>query len=402
MKNYITLFVISATLLGLSACGDAQEKGIDNKKSQLREYKQEARELQTKIEDLEKEIAAVDPNFTSTDRNATLVTVSGVENETFEHFVEVRGSVTSRRNVTISAQTPAMVRQVKVEEGTSVKKGELLLLQDAETITRNIEELNTSLELAETRFKRQANLWEKNIGTEFQYLEAKNAKESLERKLASLNSQLNNYYVRAPFNGTIDEIFIKEGEMAQPGMPLLRLVSLTNMYIKADVSESFLGEFKKGDSVVVQFPSLNKSINSVISSVGQVINENNRTFRVEVRLPDDETLLRPNLMAVLKLKDFEQDNALIVPTNLILNDQKGDFVYVAEQAPSGNGFVAKKKHIERGKTYNNMTMVKSGLEGEERLITEGFRDVAEGVSLRISGQVEGVAMKENKALSANQ
>jgi multidrug efflux pump subunit AcrA (membrane-fusion protein) len=191
----------------------------------------------------------------------------------------------------------------------------------------------------------------------------------------------------------VDEVFIKEGEMAQPGVQLLRLVSLRNMYIEADVSESYLGEFETGDTVMVQFPSLNKSMRSVISSVGQVINENNRTFKVEVRLPDDESLLRPNLMAVLRLKDFEKQNALMVPTNLILSDQKGDFVYVAADAPEGDGLIASKQHIERGKTYEDMTLVNAGLSGDEQLVDEGFRDVAQGVKLRISGQTEGLAME---------
>lgn len=401
MKYRFSLLISAAAVFILQACDSEQAGDLEEKKAQLQTYKQEARNLQDKIKDLEEEIASEDPDFLNTGRNATLVTTLEVENETFEHFVEVRGSVTSRRNVTISAQTPAMVQNVPVEEGQEVSKGKLLLRQDAETLVRNIEELKTSLELAETRFRRQSNLWDQNIGTEFQYLEAKNAKESLERKLASLNAQLSNYYVRAPFNGTVDEIFIKEGEMAQPGVPLMRLVSLKNMYIEADVSETYLGEFEKGDSVTVYFPSLDKNMSSVISSVGQVINENNRTFKVEVRLPDDNMLLRPNLMAVVKLQDFIEEDALIVPTNLILNDQKGDFVYVVAPSPEGNGYVAQKQHIQRGKTYKDKTMVKSGLQGDEQLIDQGFREVAEGVNLRFAGQDESVAM-DTKSISANQ
>jgi len=395
MRHSSALIIFTTVLLGLSACGDDQQGGgIEDKKTQLKAYKQEARELQDKIESLEQEIASADPNFVSTDRNATLVTTAPVEQGTFQHFVEVRGSVTSRRNVTISAQSPAMVQQVSTEEGQKVRKGQLLVRQNAETILRNIDEVKTSQELAETRFRRQANLWEQNIGTEFQYLEAKNAKESMERSLASLQAQLSNYLIRAPFSGTVDEVFIKEGEMAQPGVQLLRLVSLRNMYIEADVSESYLGEFDTGDSVMVHFPSLNKNVRSVISSVGQVINENNRTFKVEVKLPDDELLFRPNLMAVLSLKDFEKQDALMIPTNLILSDQQGDFVYVAAEATEGEGYVASKQHIERGRTYKDMTVVTSGLRGDEQLIDDGFRDVAEGVKLRFAGQSEGLAMEK--------
>lgn len=401
MKNTITILVTIIAVFGLYACGDEQAEGLAGKKDQLQQYKQEIKDLETKVADLEEQIAAEDPDYVNANRNTTLVTTREVVNDTFQHFVEVRGSVTSRSNVTISAQTPAMVQNVAVEEGTKVRKGQLLVRQEAETLLSNIEELKTSLELAETRFRRQSNLWDKNIGTEFQYLEAKNAKESVERKLASLNAQLNNYIIRAPFSGTVDDVFVKEGEMAQPGVPLLRLVSLSNMFIEADVSEAYLGEFEQGDSVIVSFPSLNKSVRSVISSVGQVINENNRTFRVEVSLPDDKVLLRPNLMAVVKLKDFEEEDALVVPTNLIQNDQKGDFVYIAVQSTEQNGYIAQKKHITRGKTYKDMTMVASGLQGDEQLIDEGFREVAQGVSLRFAGQDDRVAM-DNKNISANQ
>jgi RND family efflux transporter MFP subunit len=382
MKNTLSI-VGFAALLVLASCGEQGDE-LSQKKSQLQEYKQEIKDLEAKVAELESEVASMDPDFASTEKNATLVTTIPVTNETFKHFVEVRGSVTSRRNVTVSAEAPAMVTQVVVDEGEEVRKGQVLVRQDAETLMRNIDEIKTSLELAETRFRRQTNLWDQNIGTEFQYLESKNAKESLDRRLASLQSQLNSYIIRAPFNGTIDEVFIKEGEMAQPGVPLLRLVSLSDMYIETDVSEAYLGEFEKGDSVEVSFPSLNKTINTVISAVGKVINENNRTYTVEVKLPGNEDFLRPNLMAVVKLKDFEQDDALIVPTNLILNDKKGDFIYVAVNNPDGEGLIAEKKHIQRGKTYNNMTMVESGLSGNEKVVDEGFRDVAEGVNLRVS------------------
>jgi RND family efflux transporter MFP subunit len=406
-QNYFTMKIIKTIIvtiiatLGLFACAEEQSEGLAGKKDQLQQYKQEIKALEDKVAELESQIAAEDPDFVNANRNTTLVTTRDVINDTFEHFVEVRGSVTSRRNVTISAQTPAMVLNIAVEEGTKVRKGQLLVRQEAETLLRNIEEIKTSLELAETRFRRQSNLWDKNIGTEFQYLEAKNAKESLERKLASLNAQLDNYIIRAPFSGTVDEVFVKEGEMAQPGVPLLRLVSLSNMYIEADVSEAYLGEFEQGDSVIVTFPSLNRNVQSIISSVGQVINENNRTFKVEVRLPDDDLLLRPNLMAVVKLKDFEEEDALIVPTNLIQNDQKGDFVYIAVESAEQKGYVAQKKHIQRGKTYKDMTMVASGLQGDEQLIDEGFREVAQGVSLRFAGQDDRVAM-DSKNISANQ
>ncbi|MEM6844583.1 MAG: efflux RND transporter periplasmic adaptor subunit [Bacteroidota bacterium] len=377
----------------LVAC-ESSDSDLATKKQQLKTYQQELKALEDQIATLENEIAEADPAFAQRTRKTTLVTTMPVMKKTFEHYIEVRGSVTSRRNITISAEAPAMVTSLPVTEGDAVRKGQVLVTQNGETLRRNIQELQTSLELAQTRYNRQKNLWDQNIGTELQYLEAENGVKSLERRIASLQAQLNNYIVRAPFSGTIDEVFVKEGEMAQPGFPMLRLVSLTNMYIESDISESFLGEFNKGDSVLVEFPSLNENIVSSISSVGKVINENNRTFKIEVKLPGDMELLRPNLLAVLRIKDYQKPNALVVPTKLILEDAKGDYLFVAKNADEGDGKVAAKQHIERGQTYKNETVISGGLSGSEVIIDKGFREVNEGV--RISIVNEGTT-----ALSSN-
>ena len=387
--NKIQLSVWSLALLAMSACGGT-DSGLEGKKSELKEYREELKELKSKISSLEEEIAAEDPTALNRDK-ATLVTTEPVPVKTFRHFLEVRGSVTSDRNITISAEAPAMVQRVLAQEGERVKKGQVLVQQDAETSRRGLEELQTSLELATTRFERQKKLWDQKIGTEIQFLEAKNAKETLERRIAASRSQLADYTVRAPFSGTIDKVFIKEGEMAQPGVPFVRLVSLQDMFIEADVSESYLGEFQTGDTVEVTFPSLNKSLTSAISSIGEVIDQNNRTFAIEVKLPGDAKLLRPNLLAVLRIEDFHQPNAVVVPTNLILSDNQGDYVYVATEQEGG--LVATKKRVERGLTYQNETLIASGLDGDEQLINQGFREVAEGMRIKEA---------ETSALSSNQ
>ena len=379
MKNYITYLSLGFFLLAVACGGDQDE--LSEKKSQLQEYREEAKELRAKIASLEEEIAAQDSTFGRRDK-ATLVTTLPVTTKNFEHFLEVRGSVESEQNVTMSAKAPGVVERILVQEGDQVKRGQMLMTQDSETIRRNIEELKTSLDLATTVYERQKNLWDQKIGTEIQFLQAKNNKESLERRIASAQSQRNNYIIRAPFAGSVDNIIIKEGEMAQPGLPLLRLVSLQDMHIEADVSEAYLGKFNVGDSVQVTFPSLNKTITSTISAVGQVIDQNNRTFSIEVKLPPREDMLRPNLLAVVKIKDFEQQEAIVVPTNLILNDNQGDFVYVVQE---NDGVpVATKKPVERGLSYQGETLIESGLTAGDRLVNEGFRSVAEGTQLKVT------------------
>lgn len=387
--NKIKSSIWSAALLALIACGGT-DRDIDGKKAELKEYREELKELKTKISSLEEEIATEDPNALNRDK-ATLVTTEPVPVKTFRHFLEVRGSVTSDRNVSISAETPGMVQRVLVQEGEQVKKGQVLIRQDAEISRRGLEELQTSLELATIRFERQKKLWDQKIGTEIQFLEAKNAKESLDRRIASSRSQLANFTIRAPFSGSIDKVFIKEGEMAQPGGPLIRLVSLQDMFIESDISEAYLGEFQVGDTVEVTFPSLNQSLTSTVNSIGEVIDQNNRTFSIEVKLPSDAKLLRPNLLAVLRIEDFHEPNAVVVPTNLILSDNQGDYVYVAKE--QDGQLTAVKNQIERGMTYDSETMIVSGLTGNEQLINEGFREVAEGMRIKEA---------ETNALSSNQ
>ncbi len=380
----LSKYLLTVIIFGVAACGGEQPEGVEGKKEQLKAYKTQINELQGKITALEQEIAAEDPAFAASNKNATLITTIPVKEETFAHYIQVRGNVASDRNVTVGAEASGEVTRVNARKGDKVRKGQLLIVQNAETAKNGLEELKTSLELAKTKYERQANLWEKKIGTEMQYLESKNNVESLERRISSAQSQLNNYFIYAPFGGTIDEVIIKEGETAQPGVPLLRLVSLEDMYILADVSESYLGQFNRGDSVEVNFPSLNKTIKSTIGSVGQVINPNNRTFEVEVKLPNDENLLRPNLLAVLKIKDFEAPNSVVLPSNLIQSDNRGDYVYTAKK--DGEDLIAEKKRVERGMTYSSKTMIKSGLQPGEVVINEGYREVSEGVAVKLADQ----------------
>lgn len=388
MKKNIFLSLLMLSLFG-AAC--QQQNDLAEKKETLSEKKEKMQELKEEISQLEQEIASLDTSFAKSNRRAALVTTTPVLQKDFEHFVEVRGEVESDKNVTISAETVGRVINIPVEEGAQVQKGQVLVNINADILRNNMEELRTQYELASTVFERQKNLWEQNIGTEVQFLEAKNRKEALERQLSTLQTQLSQSVVRAPFSGTVEEIMVRQGEMASGGAPLVRLVSLQDMYVKANVSEQYIGRFKKGDEVEITFPSLNRTIQSTLVSVGQVINQSNRTFTIEARLPDDNDLLKPNLLAVVKVKDFERNDAIVIPTNLIQRDGKGPYVYVVggnEQTPQ-----AKKKHIETGVTYENQTLVESGLKADDVLVEQGFREVVDGMNLRITENEEGLAVQ---------
>ncbi|WP_224999233.1 efflux RND transporter periplasmic adaptor subunit [Cesiribacter sp. SM1] len=379
--NTPKIFVLLAGLaVFATACNSGDE--ISEKKAALQEKKNELQALKSEIESLENEIAAADPSFGKEVRETQLVTTLPVKQETFEHYVEVSGDVQSEKNITISAESMGTVEQVAVSEGQQVNRGQLLVSVNADVLRNNISEVKTQLELATAVYERQKNLWDQKIGTEVQFLQTKSNKEALENRLSMMQSQLAQAQARAPFAGTIEEVMVRVGEAASPGAPLVRLVSLQDMYIKADVSENLVGAFKKGDKVEIFFPSVNKTYESTIKAVGQVINPNNRTFTLEARLPNDSELLRPNLLAVLKVKDFEEENALVVPTHLIQHDRKGSYVYVVEEKDGVKQ--VSKKHVETGLSYNNETLVTSGLQASDVLVNEGFRQVSEGVAVKIA------------------
>jgi membrane fusion protein, multidrug efflux system len=381
------IILLAGLVFGAAACSSGDE--LSAKKAELDEKKKELKELRAEIAELEKEIAAADPSFGQQVREAQLVTTLPVKQETFEHYVEVRGDVRSDKNVTISAEAMGLVERVLVTEGQQVKRGQLLMSISADVLRNNISEVKTQLELATAVYERQKNLWDQKIGTEVQYLQSKTNKDALENRLRMMESQLAQANVTAPFAGSIEEVLVRAGEAASPGVPLLRLVSLQDMSIRADVSESFIGSFKQGDKVEIFFPALDKTYSSTIKAVGQVINPNNRTFTLEARLPKDGELFKPNLLAVLRVKNFEQEGAMVIPTHLIQRDRKGEYVYVVESSEGVKQ--VRKKHIQTGLSYKNETLVKSGIEPTAILVNEGFREVSEGINVKVADETVATA-----------
>ena len=368
-------FLILAMIVMASSCGQKDE--LTAKKEELAKMKSEAASLRTSIETLEKEIAVLDPEFAKENRKSILISTTNVENKHFEHFVEVTGSVLSKKNVSISSEVLGRIQEITAVEGMRVNKGQVLARIDAESILRNIDEVEKQLELATILFDKQDRLWKQQIGTEIQYLESKNRKESLETNLATLKSQQSKTLVRAPFNGTVENVQVRLCELVQQGLPMFQFVCDSDLFIEADVSEKYVGLIQRGDSVEVSFPSMEKDLNARITSVGAIIDPNNRTFKVEIAVPSLE-FLKPNMISVIKIKDYENLTAVTVPNYLILQDNKGDYVFTVDES------LSKKKYIKRGKTYKEVTEVLEGLTGSEVLIDKGFREVGDNFVVNIA------------------
>ncbi|QDH81274.1 efflux RND transporter periplasmic adaptor subunit [Echinicola soli] len=374
MKTFSRLSLALAAAMTFS-CGP-QESELEAKKAQLKAYKDQYHELKDNISALEKEISAEDSTFARSNRKSVLVTTVKAQNQAFEHYLEVTGSVLSKKNVNISSEVSGRIEQIDVHEGMRASKGEVLVSIDGESIDNNISELETQLDLATTLYEKQKRLWEREIGTEVQYLEAKNRVESLEKNLETLKTQKDKTTIRAPYHGTVEEVMVKLGELVQPGMPIINFVGESDLYIEADISEAYVGVLEQGDSVKVQFPSLDREVNTKVTAVGAIINPNNRTFKVEVFLPSVKHI-KPNMISVLRIKDYENKAATTVPTNLIQRDNKGEYVFVVDNGQ------AKKQYITKGETYHRVSEIKEGLSGGEVLIDKGFREVAEGSKVQI-------------------
>lgn len=389
--QYNKIIIAGLAALLVACVGGGND--LDTKKQQVDDLKSQIKDLKSQIVDLEAEIQEEDPAYGKRSANAVMVTAIDIQPGYFEHRTEMRGGVSSRTNVTVGAQVMGEVLKVNVKEGQKVKRGQTLLVIDDEVLRNNVAELETALELATILAEKQENLWKKNIGTEIQYLQTKNNRESLERKLTTAKSQLRLSEVRAPFAGSIDAVDVKAGEMAQPGFPLVRIVNPNDVHINVDVSERFLSKFNVGDPVDVYFPSQDKNIKSTIASVGQVINNQNRTFQMEIYLPTTSFAVSPNQVVVINATDYVNEEAISIPTELIQRDNRGTFIY--ELVDLDGQMTASKVHVKTGVTYNQRTEIVSGLKASQVIAYKGHRDLAQGVVVAIQKETQDMSLVVN-------
>jgi len=372
--------VLTSALGGLTACGSSTgEEGIEQKRKQLADLKSKAHDLQTQIADLENEIASLENGDGEYRIPVTLFTVVPRK---YKNPIELQGLVESDRNVIVSAEASGVVTQVHVKEGQAASPGQLIATLDASVLQNNMAELKTALDLATVNYEKQKKLWtEMKIGSEMQYLEAENRKNALERQIATLQSQLSKYTVRAPIGGMVDRVFINAGESVAPGMQIARVVDGSNVKVTADVSEKYVGKLRKGDSVLVRFPAIGETTEGIIRAVGQVIDVNNRTFIITVELRNKPGHYKPNLLAMITAYDFQMDSALVVPSRLVNVVNDTSFIYAAEV--NGKDTVARRLAVGTRILDNRNILVSSGLHGGQWLIDDGYRSVSDGDNLRV-------------------
>ena len=372
MKNNILL--ITAMTILLAACGGEKKDDLAGKKEELAKLKTEQAENEKKIKALESEITKLDPKK-ATEAKVKPVSIDTLNPETFRHYVELQGTVDAKNNVMVTPKSGGAVTAMYVKEGDNVKAGSIIGKIDNSLLLESVEELKTQLSLANTLYEKQKNLWDQKIGTELQYLQAKNNKESLERRMSTLNAQLSQTNIVSPMAGVVDMVNVKVGEMASPGMGVVRIVNLSNLKVSAKVSDTYAASVKKGDEVIVKFPDLDKEFKAKVSFVSTAVDPLSRTFTIEANLPSDKSI-KPNMMANVQINDATSKNALIVDQNFVQSTEKGNIVYVA--TTEGNKKVAKAREVKTGLSYNGKIEILSGLSAGDQLITLGYQEVSDG------------------------
>jgi len=360
----------------------------DNKQAQLSNLESQRDALTEKIEQLKLEFAQEDGSIL--DDNIKFVNITEVETEVFKHYIKVQGTVGSDNNILIPPQSSGIVKAIYVNEGDKVTRGQLLAALYGSTYESTIEELKTGLELATTIFERQERLWKKNIGSEIQFLQAKANKESLEKKMVTVNEQYKMTKITAPISGTIDEVILRVGEMAMAGMGAIRIVQLSDLKIDAALSENYISQVNKNDSVLVNIPVLDKNLYLKVASVSQVIDSKSRTFNIELKIPKTKIDIKPNMMAVLTINNYINPTAMTVPINIIQRTNDQQFIFIAHKNPEldDGKYEIEKRFVITGKQYDEAIEIIDGLRTGEMIVTFGFQDLAEGQIVAIGDNKE--------------
>src|SRR5688572_557892 len=373
MKNPITILSL-ALLVSFSACNSSESGG--NKEAELEKLKKEQAAIEAKIATLEGELKVAGKGDKLTEKPVP-INVLEVKPENFKHYLEVQGKVDFDQNVMVSAKVPGVLTSLRVNRGDRVSKGQTMATIDASVLDLSIAELRSSVDLARTVFNKQKNLWDQKIGTEIQYLTAKNNKESLENKLKTLQEQRDQYNIKAPISGLVDDVLPKSGEAVAPGVGIIRVVNPSGTKVVADVSEAYAAKIRKGDDAVVFFPDMNKEVPATVRVVGSAINPSNRAFTIELGLKDTKDLrLNPNMIAVVKINDYSQESATVLPVNLIQKDETSSYVYVVEE--KGGKKIATRRTVTTGQNYKDKIEVLSGISANDKVVSSGYQNLNEG------------------------
>ncbi len=383
------LYPVLAVLV-FASCGGGSEGSVESviAGNNLETIRAKRTEITNQQKALEAEIKLLDSAIAQLDDNAKLplVTTITAKAEKFDHYLELQGDVMTKQNVLIYPEMAGTLHKVYVKEGQKVSKGQLLGYIDDGGLSSSLAQMKTSAALAKTTFERQKRLWDQNIGSEIQYLQAKTDYEAQESAVKQMQSQLSKSSLRAPFSGIIDDVIKDQGTVVSPGpgSEVFRIVNLNDMYVEVEVPESHLPNVTPGKSVEVYFPVLADNVETKVRQTGNFINPGNRSFKAEIPVPNKNGSIKPNLTAQVKINDYTNEEAILIPQSIISENSEGEeYVYVVDEASNGENPTVKKAIISTGKTQGDFVEVLGGLTNGNRIISEGARSVRDGQKVQI-------------------
>lgn len=386
MKKYITLAILSIALI--SCGGDNEGKSIEDlvASGSLEELKAKKEALKTELSTMNDQLAQVEKVIETKsprEKKEVLVTTMTVKDTLFNHFVEVQGNVMTKQNVLVYPEYQGTLSRVLVKEGQRVRKGQSLARIDDGGLGSQVTQIEAQAALAKTTFERQKRLWDQKIGSEIQYLQAKTQYEASQSSVNQIRSQLGKTNVKAPFSGVIDQVITDQGTVVSPGVALFRIINLDDMFVSAEVPESYLPTITKGKKVKVEFPVLGETIDATVRQTGNYIKPSNRSFAIEVGIPNKDGKVKPNLTARLSINDYTAPNSILIPLNVINENAEGEqYVYIAFAKAENNTLVAQQKIITTGKTQGDHIEVLSGIETGDKIIVEGARSVKDNQAIK--------------------
>tara|TARA_X000000950_G_scaffold77553_1_gene97324 strand:- start:4491 stop:5657 length:1167 start_codon:yes stop_codon:yes gene_type:complete len=385
MKKLISLLITSIIIAACSGEKQSstsallQDEDLDGLKVQKDEKIQQMNALKKELNQINQAILTLDP-----DEKLPLITTIKLAPENFNHHIEVQGNIQTRQNVLLYPEFNGSLKQVFVQEGQKVKKGALLAQIDDAGLKNQLEQLEIQSNLSKTIYERYQRLWDKNIGSEMELLKAKTTYEAQLKSIAQLKKQLLRTQIRAPFSGTIDEIIANTGANLMPGQtPVLRVVNLDEMYIEANIPERYVSDIKLGTDALVEIPMLGKTYATQIRQTGSFINPNNRSFRVEAPLANTDGDIKPNLSCKLKIKDYNNSSAIMIPLSIIKENAKGDkYIFKLKPGNKQDVYTTEKVFIELGKKSMEKVEVTGGIAPGTLIVNEGAAIVEDNQRVR--------------------
>jgi RND family efflux transporter MFP subunit len=383
MKN---LFLYATAAALLVACGGKPEGDVATKRADLDRLKVRYKATADSIKSIEEWLVEHD---TTMRRNLPVITAAAIAATPFTHFVDVHGNVRADKAAALYSGG-GRVRKIHVGPGDRVKTGQLIITIDNNMAAEQIQQAEAAYELARTAFEKQQTLWNQKIGSEMQFLQAKSQKEQAEAGLAAMREQQRLTNITAPFDGTVDDIMVRVGDMTSPMQAAARVVDLTGVQLEADVPESYLRTVKNGAPVRVYFPTVGDTLSAKLDHVGEYIDPSNRTFKVTVRVPQGEKMMRPNLLSDISIQDYHSDSALVVPSRAVLQDVKGNnYIFVLDKT-TGDEAKARKVMVKRMSEYKGrlsiMPVDAAALKGGESIVDEGAKNVTDGLTVRVANK----------------